>query len=57
MRRAHNIGPDEMELLSSVASTGQVPSARAFVYIQNAVRQALRVFAAAGGSRANPLRS
>jgi transcriptional regulator with XRE-family HTH domain len=42
IRRAHNITPDEMELLSIVAMIGTVSSSRDFIYILTAVRHVLR---------------
>lgn len=41
LRRAHNISPDEMELLGRVAAMGEARAPRDFIYILNAVRQAL----------------
>ena len=41
IRRTYNITSDEMDILSSVALLGEVPSPRDFVYILNAVRHAL----------------
>lgn len=41
MRRAHRIGADEMELLERVAAMGEARAPRDFIYILNAVRQAL----------------
>jgi len=41
IRRAHNISSDEMELLSTVATMGEISSPRDFIYILNAVRHAL----------------
>lgn len=40
-RRAHNIAADEMELLARVAAMGEVRTVRDFLYVLNAVRQAL----------------
>lgn len=41
LRRAHNISPDEMELLGRVAAMGEARAPRDFIYILNAVRHAL----------------
>jgi transcriptional regulator with XRE-family HTH domain len=41
MRRAMNVSPVEMDMLSRVALMGKVRSPRDFVYILNTVRQAL----------------
>jgi transcriptional regulator with XRE-family HTH domain len=41
VRRLHNISAQEMELLGEVAAMGDVRSPRDFIYILNAVRQAL----------------
>ncbi len=41
IRRAHNISADEMDLLGRVAAMGEVRAPRDFIYILNAVRQAL----------------
>src|SRR5208337_2782151 len=40
MLRAHDVNPEEMEILSQVAMMGRVRSVRDFVYILNTVRQA-----------------
>jgi transcriptional regulator with XRE-family HTH domain len=41
IRRAHNITSDEMELLSTVALMGEIPSPRDFLYILHTIRHAL----------------
>ncbi|HZO81847.1 MAG TPA: helix-turn-helix transcriptional regulator [Candidatus Binataceae bacterium] len=41
LRRVHNISADEMELLARVAAMGEVRAPRDFIYVLNAVRQAL----------------
>lgn len=41
VRRVHNITSEEMELLSKVSLMGEVISPRDFIFILNAVRQAL----------------
>ena len=41
-RRVHNIASDEMELLSTVAAMGEIPSPRDFIYILNVIRHALQ---------------
>jgi len=41
VRRSYHIRNDEMELLSCVASLGEVRSAREFIFILNAVRYAV----------------
>jgi transcriptional regulator with XRE-family HTH domain len=41
IRRAHNISADEMDVLGRIAAMGEVRAARDFVYILNAIRQAL----------------
>jgi transcriptional regulator with XRE-family HTH domain len=41
IRRTHNITSEEMELLSTIALMGEVPSARDFVYILQTIRHAL----------------
>ncbi len=41
LRNIHNITDQEMEMLSRVAMMGQVRSPRDFIFILNAVRQAL----------------
>jgi transcriptional regulator with XRE-family HTH domain len=40
-RRLHAITPDEMDMLSGIASMGEVNSPRDFIYILNTVRHAL----------------
>jgi transcriptional regulator with XRE-family HTH domain len=41
IRRAHNISPEEMEVLGRVATMGQARAPRDFIYILNAIRLAL----------------
>jgi hypothetical protein len=41
VRRLYNISDEEMEMLSSVASLGEVRSARDLIYVLNAVRQTM----------------
>src|SRR5216683_833880 len=41
LRRMHNIGQEEMNVLAQVASLGEVGTPRDFIYILNAVRHAL----------------
>lgn len=41
MQRAHEVNPQELEMLEQVALMGDVRSTRDFVYILNTVRQAL----------------
>ena len=41
LRRAHNVTPEEMEVLSRVALLGHVRSPRCFIYILNTIRLAL----------------
>jgi hypothetical protein len=41
VRRLYNISDEEMEMLSSVASLGEVRSPRQFIYVLNAVRQTM----------------
>jgi hypothetical protein len=41
-RSIHNISDREMEMLSRVASLGEVGSPRDFVYVSNTVRLAVR---------------
>jgi len=41
LQQIHNITPDEMELLSRIALLGDARSERDFIYVLNAVRQAL----------------
>jgi transcriptional regulator with XRE-family HTH domain len=41
IRRAHNITSAEMEMLSTIALMGEIPSPRDFVYILQTVRHAL----------------
>jgi transcriptional regulator with XRE-family HTH domain len=41
IRRAHNISAEEMDVLARVATLGDARSARDFIYILNAIRQAL----------------
>ena len=41
LRQAHNVTPEEMEMLSQVALLGEVQSSRSFIYILNTIRQAL----------------
>jgi transcriptional regulator with XRE-family HTH domain len=41
IRRAHNISTEEMDVLGRVASMGEAHAARDFIYILNAIRQAL----------------
>jgi hypothetical protein len=41
IHRTHNIRPDEMEMLSTVALMGQISSPRDFIYILQTIRQAL----------------
>ena len=41
IRRLYSISDGEMEMLSRVASLGEVRSPREFIYILNSVRQAL----------------
>jgi len=41
LRRLHSISDAEVEMLSHVASLGEVCSARAFLYVLNAVRQVI----------------
>ena len=41
LRHVHNITPEEMELLSRVSLLGDVRSERDFIYLLNAIRQAL----------------
>ena len=41
LRRFHDISDAEMEMLSRVASLGEVRSAREFLYVLNAVRQVI----------------
>jgi transcriptional regulator with XRE-family HTH domain len=41
IRRTHNITSDEMEVLSAVATMGEVPSSRDFLYILHTIRHAL----------------
>jgi transcriptional regulator with XRE-family HTH domain len=41
IRRAHNITSDEMQLLSTVALMGEIPSPRDFLYILHTIRNAL----------------
>jgi len=41
LRRMHNIGQEEMNVLAQVASLGEVGRPRDFIYILNAVRHAL----------------
>ena len=41
LRQAHNVTPEEMEILSQVALLGEVQSPRSFIYILNTIRQAL----------------
>lgn len=40
-RRAHNISADEMDVLERIAAMGEARAARDFIYILNAIRQAL----------------
>jgi transcriptional regulator with XRE-family HTH domain len=40
-RRAHNISAEEMDVLGRVAALGEARSPRDFLYILNAIRQAL----------------
>lgn len=40
-RRAHNISAEEMEVLGRIAALGEARSPRDFIYILNAIRQAL----------------
>lgn len=40
-RRAHNISAEEMELLGRVAAMGEARAPRDFIYVLNAIRQAL----------------
>jgi transcriptional regulator with XRE-family HTH domain len=41
IRRAHNISADEMDVLERIAAMGEARAARDFIYILNAIRQAL----------------
>jgi transcriptional regulator with XRE-family HTH domain len=41
IRRAHNITSDEMQMLSTVALMGEIPSPRDFLYILQTIRHAL----------------
>jgi len=41
LRRVHRVTKGEMELLSSVASLGELRTPHEFIYVLNAVRQAL----------------
>ena len=41
LRRAHNISPEEMDVLARVAAMGEARAPRDFVYILNAIRLAL----------------
>jgi hypothetical protein len=41
LRRLHRISDAEMEMLSHVASLGEVRSAQEFLYVLNAVRQVI----------------
>ncbi len=41
IRRAHNISADEMDLLGRVAAMGEARAPRDFIYVLNAIRQAL----------------
>jgi len=41
LRRAHNINPEEMDVLARVAAMGEARAPRDFVYILNAIRLAL----------------
>lgn len=41
MRRLHNIGAEEMNMLAQVASLGEISAPRDFIYILNTVRHAL----------------
>jgi transcriptional regulator with XRE-family HTH domain len=41
IHRTHNIASDEMDLLSTVAMMGEIPSPRDFIYILQTIRQAL----------------
>lgn len=41
LRRLHSISNDEMDILSRVASLGEIGSPRDFIYILNTVRHAL----------------
>lgn len=42
LRRRHSISDAEMGMLSSVASLGEVPSLREFIYVLNAIRYVMR---------------
>ncbi len=41
LRRTHQVTKGEMEMLSSVASLGEIRAPHEFIYVLNAVRQAL----------------
>jgi hypothetical protein len=42
LRGHHSIANAEMEMLSSVASLGEVPSPREYIYVLNVIRNVMR---------------